>query len=65
MADDIRAAAKAARAAALALARSSGTERNAALEAIAGALEADAEKISAANKEDMAAAEQGRRWWSG
>ena len=59
MADDILAAAEAARAAALVLAQSSEAERNGAMEAIAGALEANAEKILAANREDMAAAAQG------
>ncbi len=57
MADDIRAGAEAARAAALALAQTSEGERKAALEAIAGALEANAERILEANRRDLAAAE--------
>ena len=58
MVDDIRADAEAARAAALALGQASGGERNAALEAIADALEANAERILEANRRDLAAAER-------
>ena len=58
MTGDIRAAAEAARAAALVLAQSSQAEREKRLEAIARALEANAEEILAANREDLAAAEQ-------
>ena len=58
MADDIKAAAKTARQAALALSQATENQRNAALEAIAQALTANRDKILDANKRDMAAAEE-------
>ena len=58
MAADVLGAAEQARAAALVLAQSSGAERDAALAAIADALEAGAEQIVKANGEDLAAAEE-------
>ena len=58
MADDIKAAAQMARRAALVLGQASEGQRNGALEAIAKALEAQEEKILAANKRDLEAAEK-------
>ena len=58
MADDIKAAAKTARQAALALSQTTEKQRNAALEAIAQALSANRDLILDANKRDLTAAEK-------
>jgi glutamate-5-semialdehyde dehydrogenase len=58
MADDIKAAAEAARRAALQLSQASEEERNNALEAIAHALTANQDQILAANARDLALAEK-------
>ena len=58
MADDIKAAAKTARQAALALGQTTEDQRNAALEAIAQALAANRDKIFAANARDLEVAEK-------
>ncbi|MDA0745951.1 MAG: glutamate-5-semialdehyde dehydrogenase, partial [bacterium] len=58
MADDIRAGAEAARAAALVMGQASEVERNGALEAIARGLEAQTEAILEANRKDLEAAEK-------
>ena len=58
MADDIKAAAKTARQAALALSQTTEKQRNAALEAIAQALSANRDRILDANKRDLTAAEK-------
>ena len=58
MADDIKAAARTARQAALALSQATEKQRNAALEAIAQALHANRDRILDANKRDQAAAEK-------
>ena len=58
MSGDIRAGARAARQAAQQLATTSGEVRNAALEAIARALETEQERIVAANQADMEAARE-------
>lgn len=55
---DVRSMARQARAAQRQLELTAAEERNAALEAIARALEAQAERIVAANREDLAAAEE-------
>lgn len=59
MSDQVRQQALAARAASRVLAATSEEERNQALEAIAAALEANRERILAANAEDLKAGEQG------
>ena len=58
MADDIKAAARTARQAALTLSQATEKQRNAALEAIAQALHANRDHILDANKRDQAAAEK-------
>jgi glutamate-5-semialdehyde dehydrogenase len=58
MADDIKAAARTARQAALALSQTTEKQRNAALEAIAQALHANRDRILDANKRDLIAAEK-------
>lgn len=58
MADDIKAAARTARQAALALSQTTEKQRNAALEAIAQALHANRDRILDANKRDLTAAEK-------
>ena len=58
MSDQVRQQALAARAASRVLAATSEEERNQALEAIAAALEANRERILAANAEDLKAGEQ-------
>ena len=58
MSDDIRAGAEEARAAALVLAQSTEADRNGALEAIAAALEENAEEIFNANHLDLEAGNQ-------
>ena len=58
MADDIKAAAKTARQAALILSQATEKQRNAALEAIARALHANRDRILEANKRDLTAAEK-------
>ena len=58
MADDIKAAARTARQAALTLSQATEKQRNAALEAIAQALHANRDRILDANKRDQAAAEK-------
>ena len=58
MADDIKAAARTARQAALTLSQTTEKQRNAALEAIAQALSANRDRILDANKRDLTAAEK-------
>ena len=58
MADDIKAAARTARQAALTLSQATEKQRNAALEAIAQALHANRDRILEANKRDQAATEK-------
>ena len=58
MADDIKAAARTARQAALTLSQATEKQRNAALEAIAQALHTNRDRILDANKRDQAAAEK-------
>ena len=58
MSDEIRSRAEGARAAALQLSNASEGERNAALEAIARGLEANAAAIVEANRRDLDAAER-------
>ncbi len=58
MADDIKAAARTARQAALTLSQTTEKQRNAALEAIAQALHANRDRILDANKRDLIAAEK-------
>ncbi len=58
MADDIKAAARTARQAALTLSQTTEKQRNAALEAIAQALSANRDRILDANKRDLIAAEK-------
>ena len=58
MADDIKAAARTARQAALTLSQTTEKQRNAALEAIAQALHVNRDRILDANKRDQAAAEK-------
>ena len=58
MADDIKAAARTARQAALTLSQTTEKQRNAALEAIAQALSANRDLILDANKRDLTAAEK-------